>query len=102
MSPVKEDQIQSLGPGTHLHRLLAAFGVRPGSGCDCEDRMAKMDRQGVDWCRENLDVIADWLVEEARERQFLNVLTRMAPGVAHIAARRLIWQAIVLAKAGQP
>lgn len=100
MSPVEEHQMQSIGPGTHLHRLLAGFGVRTCVGCGCEDRIAEMDRQGVDWCRRNVDTIVDGLMEEARQRRFLGTLSRIVPGPARQAAQRLVLLAISTAEGG--
>lgn len=99
MSPT---QVNHVGPGTHLHRLLAAFGFAPRAGCSCEDRMAEMDRQGSHWCCENLDEIVAWLVEQAHDCQFLGVLTRIAPGTTEVAARQIVWHAIGLAEGGRP
>jgi hypothetical protein len=98
MNQVELNSMQRVGPGTHLHRLLAAWGIAPMDGCYCDDRVAEMDRQGPQWCSENIDEIADWLIEEARERQLLGVLARIVPGPAQIAARRLVWHAIALAE----
>ena len=99
MRPVQQRQIQSVGPGTHLHRLLSGFGVRMCR--DCEDRMAEMDRQGADWCRQNADTIVDELLEEARQRRFLGTLTRIVPGPARQAAHKLVLLAISTAE-GEP
>ena len=101
MNAVHENRTLRVGPGTHLHRLLAAWGIATRHQCHCEDRVAEMDRQGPQWCSENLAAIADWLLGEARERQFLGVLTRIVPGAADVAVRRLVWQAIVLSEGGQ-
>ena len=100
MNPVQEHHTQSVGPGTHLHRLLAAFGVRQSCDCGCEDRMAEMDRQGADWCRRNIETIVDGLMEEARQRQFLGTLTRIVPGPARHAAHKLVLLAISTAEGG--
>ncbi|MCB9926407.1 MAG: hypothetical protein H6822_29945 [Planctomycetaceae bacterium] len=59
-----------------------------------------MDRQGPQWCRENLEVITDWLVEVARDCAAIGVLARIVPGPTRVAVQRLIWQAIVLAEGG--
>lgn len=100
MSSELPNEGQRVGPGTHLHRLLAAWGIMPIRNCGCEDHVAEMDRLGPQWCRENLDVIADWLIDELRNRQLLSALARIVPGASSFAARRLIWQAIVLAEEG--
>lgn len=101
MNTFHENQTHRIGVGTHLHRLLAAWGFTPTEGCFCEDRVAEMDREGPQWCRENLDLITDWLVEEAGECAALGVLARIVPGPTRVAVQRLIWQAIVLAE-GEP
>ena len=101
MDVIQELIPERLGAGTHLHRLLAAWGFTPTEGCFCEDRVAEMDRRGPQWCRENLYLIADWLVEEARDCQTLGVLARIVPGPTRVAVRRLVLQAIVLAEGGQ-
>ena len=100
MSSVKEHRVERVGPGTHLHRLLAGFGVRTSVGCGCEDRIAEMDGKGVEWCRQNVDTIVDVLMEEARQRRFLGTLTRIVPGPARQAAHRLVLLAISTAEGG--
>ena len=100
MNPVQELHVQTVGPGTHLHRLLAGFGVRVCYGCGCEDRMAEMNRQGADWCRQNIDTIVDGLLDEARRRRFIGALTRIVPGPARQAAHRLVFLAITTAEGG--
>ena len=100
MKTFHENQTHRIGAGTHLHRLLAAWGFMPTEGCLCEDRVAEMDRQGPQWCRENVDLITDWLVEEARDCQALGVLARIVPGPTRVAVQRLVWQSIVLAEGG--
>jgi hypothetical protein len=64
------------GPGTELHKLLAAFGLRDFGGCPCRRRAAEMDAKGVAWCRANLDTIAGWLVEAAAHHPLLKYLAR--------------------------
>ena len=100
MNAAQDKQTERVGVGTHVHRLLAAWGFTPTAGCFCEDRVAEMDRQGPQWCCENLEVITDWLVEEARDCAALGVLARIVPGPTRVAVQRLVWQAIVLAEGG--
>lgn len=57
------------GPGTELHRLLSWF-VSPEEGCKCTNRAAIMNEWGIDGCKRNIEVIVDWLVEEARRRHY--------------------------------
>ena len=100
MNSVQENHLHREGPGTHLHRLLTGFGVRVCYGCGCEDRMAEMNRQGADWCRQNIDTIVDGLLDEARRRRFIGALTRIIPGPARVAAHKLVLLAIATAEGG--
>lgn len=100
MSATNENNMNGVGAGTHLHRLLAAWGIVPSERCRCEDRIAEMDRNGPQWCRDNFDTIVDWLLEAADACGFLGALTKIVPGPARIAAQRLVWQAIVCAEGG--
>ena len=100
MNTFHENQTHRIGVGTYLHRLLAAWGFKPTEGCFCEDRVADMDRQGPQWCRDHFDLITDCLMEEARDCQALGVLARIVPGPTRVAVRRLLWQAILLAEGG--
>jgi len=101
--PVDNSPLAALaGPGTHLHCLLAGWGIRPCAGCGCDDKVAAMDANGPAWCRENLETIVDWLMEPARARFFLGALVRIAPDAAREVARNLVLEAIVLAEGGQP
>jgi hypothetical protein len=56
------------GPGTELKKILARAGIVATDSCPCNDRAAEMDRQGVDWCKANIDTIVGWLREEAAAR----------------------------------
>ncbi len=55
------------GPGTELKVLLASMGFTPG-GCQCETRIAQMNRWGVEECETNREEILGWLREESRKR----------------------------------
>jgi len=56
------------GVGTHLKRILGRMGIHPEPGCPCELRAQTMDANGVEWCEQNVDLIVDWLEEEAKNR----------------------------------
>jgi len=53
-------------PGTELKRLLRRFAIT--NDCDCEQHAKRMDQQGPQWCRKNIELITDWLEEEAEKR----------------------------------
>ena len=55
------------GPGSELKKMLTWF-ARPSTSCDCESHAETMNDWGAAGCRENIDTILDWLMEEAQER----------------------------------
>ena len=64
--------IKTIGPGTHLKNMLAAWGIhaKKGGGCKCKDMEVKMNRLGIA-CKEpaNLKMIVDHLQAEAKKRR---------------------------------
>lgn len=57
------------GPGDYLHlAILRWAGEGPTRKCTCKDRIAKMNKWGPAVCREHLDTIIDWMIEEASKR----------------------------------
>ena len=98
----KSPPVPIAGPGTHLHCLLAGWGIVPDVTCDCEDKATEMDDHGPEWCRDHLEIIVDWLMVPARARLFLGSLVRIAPDAARGVARNLVLEAITLAEGGQP
>lgn len=67
------------GAGTQLKKLLARFGIKPTPNCKCASKASMMDFKGVDWCEENVELITEWLKEEATSRgmPFLAMPARM-------------------------
>lgn len=55
------------GPGTELKNILQKMGVQQKPNCLCGHRMREMDANGVEWCRENLEMIVKWIEEGANE-----------------------------------
>ena len=51
------------GPGTELKNLLAELGITGPQGCGCESKAQRMNRWGVEGCRERFETIRGWLVE---------------------------------------
>jgi hypothetical protein len=78
------------GPGTELKKLLARVGITASPDCACNARAAEMDRQGVEWCEANLDIIVGWLREQAEARglPFLDIAGRLLVKRAISNARR--------------
>ncbi len=56
------------GPGTELKKILSWFAVDTPS-CSCNDRAKTMNAWGVYGCTKNVDIILDWLQEEATNRK---------------------------------
>ena len=67
------------GPGTELKKILARVGITATPDCSCNARAAEMDRQGVEWCEQNIDTIVGWLREQATARglPFLDAAGRL-------------------------
>jgi len=67
------------GPGTELKKLLSKIGITATPTCSCNARAAEMDRQGIEWCKANVDNIVGWLREEATKRglPFVDMAGRM-------------------------
>ena len=71
---------QAGGTGTELTKLLQFFGINAAEkGCKCKSRAAKMDKNGVEWCSNNIEKILDWLQEESQRRKlpFLRTAARV-------------------------
>lgn len=59
------------GAGTALKGLLKLIGITSSPTCKCNARARTMDEKGLQWCRDNEELIAGekgWLAEEAGRR----------------------------------
>lgn len=56
------------GVGTELKLLLAWFGQYATKGCNCEKHAEKMDKEGIEWCENNVPKILGWMREEAAKK----------------------------------
>ena len=54
--------------GTELKGLLKRVGITATPNCSCNHRAATMDQMGCQWVRDNIDLVVDWLGEEAHKR----------------------------------
>ena len=59
----------SSGTGTNLRKLLHRFFLTARASCKCGKRANEMDQKGPDWCEKNIELIVDWLQEEAEKRK---------------------------------
>lgn len=73
------------GVGTELKALLARFGILSTPTCSCNARAEEMDRRGVQWCRDNEELIISWMEEEAEKRDLFFM---------PLFAKLLLWRAI--------
>ena len=85
-----------IGVGLELHRLLARFGFKSTSKCNCDQRASLMNQEGPDWCEANLETIVGWLEEEAKNRRlpFVKVAGRILVRRAISNARKklALWE----------
>lgn len=57
------------GAGTELKKLLSWMNIQSTPNCSCNKRAKLMNDKGIDWCKNNLDEICDWLKEESEKRK---------------------------------
>lgn len=57
------------GVGTELKKLLSKIGINATPNCSCNKRALFMDKNGIEWCENNIDTIVGWLREEATKRK---------------------------------
>jgi hypothetical protein len=79
------------GPGTELHNMLHAAGIRP-TGCagKCHARMQQMNKWGVEGCREHRAEIIAWMRGSYREFTVREKLSAAKGAVASGLAPSLI------------
>lgn len=56
------------GSGTELKKLLKMIGITSSPTCGCNAKAKTMNEKGVEWCKNNIDIIVSWLKEEADKR----------------------------------
>jgi len=57
------------GAGDQLHRIIKRWtGEDIEAGCQCRSRIVEMNVRGPQWCRENVERIVNWLIEEIERR----------------------------------
>ena len=80
------------GPGSILSGMLEALGIKSSPTCSCKRRAILMNKNGPDWCEENLEEILGWLQEESVKRKlpFVKTVAKMMVQRAIKKSRRLI------------
>jgi hypothetical protein len=69
--PRPDAELPPPGAGTAMKGLLKLIGITSSPTCRCNARARTMDDKGLQWCRENEELIAGekgWLAEEAGKR----------------------------------
>ena len=56
------------GPGTELKKILGYIGFKSSENCSCQAKAKIMNHMGINWCKDNIDIIVQWLKEEADRR----------------------------------
>jgi hypothetical protein len=57
------------GPGSILASMFSAIGIKSSPTCSCRKHALEMNKNGIEWCEENLDTICGWLEEECKKRK---------------------------------
>jgi len=57
------------GVGTELKKILSWMRIKSTPTCSCNQRAKTMNDNGIEWCKENVDQICDWLQEESEKRK---------------------------------
>jgi len=85
---------KTYGAGTELKRLLSRIGITSTPTCSCNRKAREMDARGIQWCRDNVDLIAgEWLLGEAKKRGL---------PYSTFAGKKLVQLAIMLAERNAP
>lgn len=101
------------GVGTELSKLLSWFRDRC-NGCGneptlprcetCKQRALTLDANGVEWCKDNTELICQWLMESAQDRtngaSSMPVIVGVTRAIALAAIKRAIYRAERLAATG--
>jgi len=75
------------GPGTELKKLLSKIGIVASPKCSCTQRMHIMNKQGVQWCKDHIEEIVNWLEQEAQKRR-LPFMRFLGKKLVQMAIRR--------------
>lgn len=86
-------QPKKIRPGDALRSVISKLGYSAKSGCGCDDRVAEMNRKGLQWCVDNRDEIVGWLKESASQRLAPAAVMRLAPSVAEKIINQIVDEA---------
>jgi hypothetical protein len=79
------------GPGDYLHDAIVRLtGKTPTETCSCRDHIRQMNAWGPSTCIEHIDEIVDWLIAEAKKRNWWHLAVAM-PGSRFFIKRMVLW-----------
>lgn len=67
------------GPGSILASMFSAIGIKSTPTCSCRRHALEMNKNGIEWCENNLETICGWLQEECKKRHipYVDAVARM-------------------------
>jgi len=80
------------GPGSILSGMLSTIGIKSSENCSCRRHAIEMNKNGPDWCENNIDTILSWLREESEKRKlpFIESIAKMLVKRAIAMSRKLL------------
>lgn len=63
------------GPGSILASMFSAIGIKSSPTCSCKRHALEMNKNGIEWCENNVDTICGWLKDECEKRKIPYVET---------------------------
>ena len=78
------------GPGTILASMFSAIGIKSTPTCSCRRHALEMNKNGIEWCEENVSTICGWLKEECEKRKipYVDTVARMVVNIAINKAKK--------------
>lgn len=77
---------QNRGVGSELLEILNKIGIEYNN-CNCKSKIDKMDKNGIKWCEENIELILTWLKQEYKKRN-IPFLERQARALLRLAIKK--------------
>lgn len=73
-----EPKLNGWGAGSQLKKILSSMGISARPSCNCMRTAAEMDENGIQWCKDHTDKIANVMKREAAARGWPLANTPMA------------------------
>jgi FkbM family methyltransferase len=75
------------GVGTELAKIFAWFWYHEKPGCKCKHYATEMNKNGIEWCRNNIPTIMEWIHEGAKAQGIsMNVIKDLGAKAAILLA----------------